>query len=215
MRHRSLLSLHRMVAAALTTSLIITVAVVSAGQASGTPDRPSAAPQFELPFVEGVPWVVVAPAEGRSPDRANAWAVTFRPAGESAAPSDDGDTVVSPAAGRVRLLDLQPPIAPIWCKHDGVWKGPQREVALDLDQEWTVLLGALDALMVEEGQEVASGQPLGRLSQSTCDGSRALELLLWRRGEDGVRSHPFGLLGGLRDDELTPGRTVVRRARAG
>jgi len=125
---------------------------------------------------------------------------------------NSADTVVAPVAGRVRLLDVRPPIVPVWCEYDGVWAGPQHEVAIDLDDDWTVLLGALDHLAVGDGQDVATGQILGRLSQSTCNGDRALELLLWRSGAGGVRSSPFRDLGGYRADELTPGRTLVGAA---
>ena len=191
--------------------MIETAAPAGARQAAEAPGERPTAPHLELPFAPGATWVVVAPAEGRRPDRTTAWAVNFRPGG--AAPEGSDETVVAPVAGRVRLLDVQPPIVPVWCRYDGVWAGPQHEVAIDLDDDWTVLLGALDDLAVGDGQDVATGQPLGSLSRSTCDGDRALALLLWRTGEGGVRSYPFGDLGGLRDDELIPGRGVVGAAR--
>jgi hypothetical protein len=62
---------------------------------------------------------------------------------------------------------------------------------------------------VGDRQEVDTGQILGTLSRSTCDGERALELVFWHRGAGGVRSHPIGSLGGYCDEELTPGRSVV------
>jgi hypothetical protein len=181
-----------------------------AGRVAEAAGEQPAAPHLELPFAQGVAWVVLAPAEGRRPGRHAAWAASFRPAGEVSGNSEY--TVVAPVAGRVRLLDVRPPIVPVWCEYDGVWAGPQHEVAIDFDDGWTVLLGALDHLAVGDGQDVATGQILGRLSQSTCNGDRALELLLWRSGAGGVRSFPFRDLGGYRADELTPGRTLVGAA---
>jgi hypothetical protein len=181
---------------------------IQAIEPAGAELRPDAVlPPFALPFARDAAWVVVAPAAGRLPDRARAWAVSFRPVAGSMADADDA--VLAPVAGRVRLLDVRPPIAPVWCQSGGAWSGPQREVVIDTDDVWSVVLGALDDLEVEGGQRVMAGHPLGRLSHSSCAGERALELILWHSGENGIRGHPFGNLGGYRDDELVPGRRVV------
>jgi hypothetical protein len=158
--------------------------------------------EMELPFAEGSRWVVMAPASERRPDRTTAWAVFF-------APIDGSETaVIAPAGGRIRVIDMRPSMIPVWCDSQEVWTGPQREVQIDVDDQRTVVVGYLDDLAVESGDEVVLGQHLGTLSASGCGAVRALGLALWRREPNGVRSEPFGAISGYQDDDLYPGRDL-------
>ncbi len=180
--------------------------LLSAPTAAATQDVPASrkghASSFELPFRAASRWVVVPAGTARAPNRTNAWAVNF-------APLDRDESVLAPAAGRVRLIDMRPPMSPTWCDHDAEWSGPQREVQIELRDGWTVVVGFLDNLVVAQADEVVQGQELGELSRSGCGGSRAIQVVLWRSEANGVRSEPFGMLSGYRDDELYPGREVV------
>jgi hypothetical protein len=159
-------------------------------------------PPLELPFVAGSRWVVVAFDAGRRPDRAHLTAVGFQPLAGSA------EDVLAPAAGRVRLIDLQPTRGPAWCAPGFVWSGAQVEVQLDLAGGWTVSLGYLDDLAVGPDDQVSLGQRLGTLSRTDCDGLRALQVALWRYGDNGAQAYPFSNLSGYRDADLSPGREV-------
>lgn len=161
--------------------------------------------EMELPFAEGSRWVVMAPASGRHPDRTSAWAVFF-------APIDGSETaVIAPAGGRIRVIDMRPSMIPVWCDSQEVWTGHQREVQIDVDNQRTVVVGYLDDLAVESGDEVVRGQRLGTLSSSGCGAVRALQLALWHRESNGVFSKSFGPISGYQYDDLYPGREVVGR----
>ena len=60
-------------------------------------------PRIDLPFADGATWIVAAPAEGRRPDRATAWAVNFKPAGEASVEGAFDD--IASIAERCRFAD--------------------------------------------------------------------------------------------------------------
>lgn len=186
------------------TAVLLSLAVVAQPVTNTSANwHQSTTPNVELPFPAGARWVVIPPARGRSPGRTNAWAIHF-------APVVRGDeTVLAPGTGRVRLIDMRPPMVPIWCEHGTTWTGPQREVQVTLGDGWTVVVGYLDHLAVADGDTVVRGQALGTLSASDCGGARALALTLWQTVANGVHAQPFGTISSYRDDELYAGVQVL------
>lgn len=169
-----------------------------------TPD--ASAPRFELPFPVGVRWIVLAPSDDRGPSRADAWSVSFTP-------SDSTQTqVTAPAAGQVQVLDLRPPVLPVWCPPTAHWSGRELEVQIRTMDGSVVALTNVDALVVSPGDDVQVGQPIGRLGAGECEGRRALGLVRWQWDESRIVARPFGALSGYRDEELTPGTVVTRDA---
>ena len=164
------------------------------------------APRFELPFPVGARWVVLAPSGDRGPSRADAWSISF-------APSDPTQAqVTAPAAGQVQVLDLRPPMLPIWCSPTAHWSGRQLEVQIRTADGSVVALTNVDALVVSPSEEVQLGQPIGRLGDGGCGGRPGLALVRWEWDEGRIVSRPFGVLSGLRDDVLMPGTVVTREA---
>jgi hypothetical protein len=120
--------------------------------------------------------------------------------------------VTAPAAGEIQILDLRPPVLPVWCSPTTSWSGRQLEVQIKTVDGSVVALTNVDPLAVSPGDEVRIGQPIGRLGDGQCGGRPGLALVRWEWDEGRIVSRPFGLLSGYPDDMLTPGTVVTRDA---